>query len=150
MIATLLGLTHMGHRPRLHPLLQRSTAASMRGWSSWPFSPAPSTAGQPPALVQRIYQLASQGDLDGAQAAMDDLTAESVGFARPEAQPARPLGPSGALPHVSYVHIFANPSFSIGIFVLPAGARIPLHDHPDMTVLSKLLYGSLRVTSYDT
>ncbi|EOD36442.1 hypothetical protein EMIHUDRAFT_226497 [Emiliania huxleyi CCMP1516] len=45
------------------------------------------------------------------------------------------------------MHVYADAALSIGIFVLPAGASIPLHDHPGMSVLSQLLYGSLHVTS---
>jgi hypothetical protein len=36
-----------------------------------------------------------------------------------------------------------------GVFVFPPGAQMPLHDHPGIVMLSRVLYGKLGVMSYD-
>ena len=46
------------------------------------------------------------------------------------------------------MHIYEDEAVSMGIFLLPPGARLPLHDHPQMTVLSQVLFGELYIESY--
>jgi cysteamine dioxygenase len=51
---------------------------------------------------------------------------------------------------VRYVHVSEVPEkYSVGIFIFPPNARIPLHDHPGMCVLSRVLYGDLQRLSLD-
>jgi hypothetical protein len=39
--------------------------------------------------------------------------------------------------------------YSAGIFVFPSNACMPLHDHSNVVVLTRVLYGELEVISYD-
>eukprot|EP00531_Pseudo-nitzschia_arenysensis_P010690 CAMPEP_0116127076 /NCGR_PEP_ID=MMETSP0329-20121206/6655_1 /TAXON_ID=697910 /ORGANISM="Pseudo-nitzschia arenysensis, Strain B593" /LENGTH=406 /DNA_ID=CAMNT_0003621167 /DNA_START=274 /DNA_END=1494 /DNA_ORIENTATION=+ len=51
---------------------------------------------------------------------------------------------------VRYLHIAEAPDeYTIGIFVFGPHERIPLHDHPEMCVLSRVLYGDLQRFSLD-
>jgi predicted metal-dependent enzyme (double-stranded beta helix superfamily) len=51
---------------------------------------------------------------------------------------------------VRYIHLTeVKDQYSMGIFVFPPNAHIPLHDHPGMCVLSRVLYGTVRRLSLD-
>lgn len=50
---------------------------------------------------------------------------------------------------VAYISVQDTDSATCAVFVLPPRASIPLHDHPGMTVFSKVLWGTLHVHSYD-
>ncbi|XP_020773823.1 2-aminoethanethiol (cysteamine) dioxygenase a [Boleophthalmus pectinirostris] len=59
-------------------------------------------------------------------------------------------GPEGAQsPPVTYMHICETPVFSMGVFILRTGTSIPLHDHPGMNGMIKVLYGKVGVRCFD-
>ena len=104
-------------------------------------------------MLTRIYKAAGaavrQGVLPGGDATELLHLLECV-------RPSHVGLPSPALPtvtasgRVAYQHIIETPGVvALGIFLLPPFATIPLHDHPQMSVLSRVLAGSLRVRSFD-
>mmetsp|Transcript_60918 Transcript_60918/g.144404 ORF Transcript_60918/g.144404 Transcript_60918/m.144404 type:complete len:211 (-) Transcript_60918:3-635(-) len=81
----------------------------------------------------------SEEDIQEVKALLDNLSAADVG-----------LGERGEQqPQIEFVDVIDAPTFTIGIFLLPKGQALPIHDHPGMTVLSKVLYGSLLVSRFD-
>nr|XP_009412380.1 PREDICTED: plant cysteine oxidase 2-like isoform X2 [Musa acuminata subsp. malaccensis] len=113
-----------------------------------------------PSAVQRLFEtckevfahggrgfIPSADDVERLRSVLDTLKLTDVGVS-----PNLPFfhhvvtdGP----PPVTYLHLYACSNFSIGIFCLPQAAVIPLHNHPGMTVVSKLLFGSMHIKSYD-
>jgi hypothetical protein len=47
------------------------------------------------------------------------------------------------------VPVHEEEAVHIGLFLLPRGHGIPLHGHPGMTVLMRVLWGHLRIRAYD-
>eukprot|EP00903_Cladosiphon_okamuranus_P012342 g11571.t1 len=85
--------------------------------------------------------------LEAVEQTMAMLTPETIGMV-PYAHAY--ITPAATLPgEIRYLHVAQEATFSVGVFVLPPGACIPLHDHPNMSVLSHVLYGSVKITSYD-
>ncbi|XP_068587953.1 2-aminoethanethiol (cysteamine) dioxygenase b [Cebidichthys violaceus] len=57
--------------------------------------------------------------------------------------------PGGVSPPVTYMHICETDQFSMGVFLLKSGASIPLHDHPGMHGMLKVMYGKVRISCFD-
>lgn len=49
---------------------------------------------------------------------------------------------------VTYIDIHEDNILSMGVFVLKPGMKLPLHNHPQMYGLLKVIAGSIKVTSY--
>ncbi|XP_068161396.1 2-aminoethanethiol dioxygenase-like [Antennarius striatus] len=52
-------------------------------------------------------------------------------------------------PPVTYMHICETEAFSMGVFLMGPGASMPLHDHPGMNGMLKVLYGKVCISCYD-
>jgi cysteamine dioxygenase len=77
------------------------------------------------------------------RAALDRIEAADLCVGADRAERLR--GRSG----VGYQEIFSGPDMTVCVFILRAGTVIPLHNHPDMHVFGRLLFGRMRVLSYD-
>lgn len=86
-------------------------------------SPPPS-----PGVASNSSSRSSSPSLtDGPQTLLGRLMGEAESGAA-ECQPRPPI---------TYLLIYEDERISLGVFCLPARARIPLHNHPGMTVMSR-------------
>ncbi|XP_017569998.1 2-aminoethanethiol (cysteamine) dioxygenase a [Pygocentrus nattereri] len=81
-------------------------------------------------------------------ALLSELRAADLSISPPKRSSSSSAGPGSSAP-VTYMHICETDAFSMGVFLLRRGASIPLHDHPGMNGMLKVLYGKVRIRCFD-
>jgi cysteamine dioxygenase len=79
---------------------------------------------------------------------LDGMKPEDVGLSR-DLLFFNPNAEIEGTPKVTSATIYRCENFELCLFFLPATAVIPLHNHPEMTVFSKLLIGTMHIKAYD-
>ncbi|XVF06656.1 hypothetical protein REPUB_Repub06bG0069000 [Reevesia pubescens] len=112
-----------------------------------------------PKVLQELYvscwevfkgpgTVPSASDVAQLCSILDKMKPEDVGLSK-NLHFFKATGAVKGTPRVTYTTIYQCDEFSLCIFFLPATAVIPLHNHPGMTVFSKLLLGKMHIKSYD-
>ncbi|KAA3468581.1 plant cysteine oxidase 2-like [Gossypium australe] len=90
----------------------------------------------------------SDSDVNKLCSILDEMKPKHVGLSK-NMQFFKSKSVAKGTPSVAYMPIYQCDEFSLCIFFIAANAVIPLHNHPGMTVFSKLLLGDLHKKSYD-
>ena len=79
---------------------------------------------------------------------MGRLTSHDVNFDSGLVSDPTPFDPDCGLAPVTFIDMWKDEHFSMSIFVLKPGTRLPLHDHPGMHGLIRVIHGHMNVSSY--
>ncbi|ETV95016.1 hypothetical protein, variant 2 [Aphanomyces invadans] len=100
----------------------------------------------PPALPLQFEGLSSKQieQLTGPiRDVCETLTTRDFSMVPPTAANVHLMGPD-----VFYVSLYHGETMMMGIFFMPPNSVIPLHDHPYMSVVSRVLYGAVHLNAY--
>ena len=76
------------------------------------------------------------------------LTAQDVNLDRALVRDSAPFDPDSGQAPVTFIDIWKDEHFSMSIFILKPGTRLPMHDHPGMHGLIRVIHGRMNVSSY--
>ncbi|XP_053496645.1 2-aminoethanethiol (cysteamine) dioxygenase a [Ictalurus furcatus] len=113
-----------------------------------------------PSLIQKIATQAQVtfkncdgkellANLADLRALLSDIRAADLNIAPPKKKGSGSGTRARRRAPVTYMHICETPTFSMGVFALRSGVSIPLHDHPGMNGILKVLYGKVRIRCFD-
>ncbi|CAM8962163.1 unnamed protein product [Rhodiola kirilowii] len=122
-------------------------------------SPPTSTSTASSEILQKLYdccRLVFKGagivpppcDVEKLCRILDGMRPEDVGLSK-DLHFFKHSSATNTRLRVTKTTIYECKDFSLCIFFLPANAVIPLHNHPEMTVFSKLLLGAMHIKSFD-
>ena len=104
-----------------------------------------------PNTIQAIYNIMKNIDVRnvanpyshaGVKACLEEmnkLTLEDVGLHPQQLKSAKDS---------MCMTVCSTPTFNMAVFLIGPGKRLPLHDHPNMIVLSRLLHGTCHASSF--
>lgn len=137
----------------------------LTAWSQRMFGTSTMSSAHAVPLVRQIRAEAAKvlcsksptwADASPLAALVDQVTLADVGLQSPTEGPASGFGSlfghGPSTPYegkIKFIQISSYREFEIVVIVLPAGTRIPLHDHPGMLVFSRLLCGEMHVRAFD-
>nr|CAI5837332.1 unnamed protein product [Callosobruchus analis] len=102
-------------------------------------------------LKQAIITFTSKPELFGSNltalaALLDKTTAEDVNL-QPQFSSESYWSRPGKAP-LTCIHIYEDQNITMNIFILKPAGHLPLHNHPEMYGLIKVISGKVRITSY--
>ncbi|KAK1311487.1 hypothetical protein QJS10_CPA08g00093 [Acorus calamus] len=124
-----------------------------------PFQHPPPPPPPPVTALQRLFStcrgvfkgpgtVPHPHDVHALQFILDRIKPEDVGLSR-DLLFFKANNVIKGTPNITNTTIYQCKNFSMCIFFLPPTGVIPLHNHPGMTVFSKLLLGSMHIKAYD-
>jgi len=99
--------------------------------------------------LQGTSELLFQQNLTKLQDLVSHITAHDVALDESLVCRRNPHNPASGEAPVTYIDIWRDEYFSMSMFVLKPGTRLPLHDHPGMYGLIRVLHGQMLVRSYN-